>query len=95
MVEHVDEDDVRECPVLVRKRLRVDDLRGPRCRLDVGRLNPGTGLLQGADPRAELDRATRHRRKSAADLLEPADVELPHERPGIPAGRLTAECVDE
>jgi len=59
MVEDVDENEVGERTVRVRKCLCVDDFRRPGRRLDIRALDPGTGVLQGADPRTELDRAAR------------------------------------
>jgi hypothetical protein len=58
MVEDVDENEVREGSIRVGERLRVDDLRYPRRRLDVGRFDPRTGLLEPADAGPEFDRTT-------------------------------------
>src|SRR5436305_1654705 len=67
VVEHVDEHEVRDRAVVIRKFLGVDDLRYPRCRLDVRRDRRWIVLLEAADPAAELDRRAGNGRELRDD----------------------------
>jgi len=91
MMEHVDEDEVRERGVRVRQLVRVDDRVRPARRLDVRGDDIRHDVLELREPRPELDRLARAGRELARDLLVPLPVEAPQDRPLAPGSLLVRE----